>query len=114
MAYSVNKDTKVATYNGDTYPPTQKTDAKTGNTTLVAKSEAECVEVKKIRDNYPNECLNRLREKRNNLIAQTDWWALGDITMTDAQKNYRQALRDITKTYKSIEEASGNWPTKPE
>ena len=114
MAYSINEDTKVATYNGDTYPPIHRTDAKTGETTLVAMSEAECIEVKKLRDNAPNEMLNALRQKRNSLIAQTDWWALGDITMTDAQKNYRQALRDITKTYKTIEEANGNLPTKPE
>ena len=114
MAYSVDNVTKVATYNSDTYPPTQRTDAKTGEITLVAKSEAECIEVKKLRDNVPALSLNRLREKRNSLIAQTDWWASADLTMTDAQKTYRQSLRDITKTYKTIEEADGNWPTKPE
>ena len=34
-------------------------------------------------------------------------------TMTDAQKTYRQSLRDITKTYKSMDDAGFSWPTKP-
>tara|TARA_R110002153_G_scaffold129095_1_gene277731 strand:+ start:1180 stop:1530 length:351 start_codon:yes stop_codon:yes gene_type:complete len=114
MAYSVNEDTKVATYNGDTYPPTQKTDAKTGILTLVAKSEAECIEVKKIRDNYPDECLERLRQKRNSLLAQTDWMSLPDApTMSDAWKTYRQELRNITKTFKSMSDKDFKFPTKP-
>ena len=31
----------------------------------------------------------------------------------DAQKTYRQSLRDITKTYKSMDDADFSWPTKP-
>jgi len=113
MAYSVNKDTKVATYNGDTYPPTHRTDAKTGETTLVAKSEAECIKVKKIRDNAPNEMLNTLRQKRNSLLAQTDWMGTSDITMSDSWKKYRQELRDITKTFKSMSDKDFKFPDKP-
>ena len=56
--------------------------------------------------------LNMLREQRNLLIAKTDWWASADLTMTDAQKKYRQDLRDITKTYKSLDDVK--WPTKPD
>tara|TARA_B100000282_G_scaffold293509_1_gene268972 strand:- start:1783 stop:2064 length:282 start_codon:yes stop_codon:yes gene_type:complete len=55
--------------------------------------------------------LNMLREQRNLLIAKTDWWASADLTMTDAQKKYRQDLRDITKKYKSLEDVK--WPTEP-
>lgn len=52
------------------------------------------------------------REKRNKLLAETDWWAASDLTMTDAQTAYRQSLRVIP-------EQSGfptdiTWPTKPE
>ena len=36
-----------------------------------------------------------------------------DRTMTDAQKTYRQSLRDITKTYKSMDDDGFSWPTKP-
>ena len=48
--------------------------------------------------------LGQLRYERNLLIGETDWWAMSDTaTMTDAQKTYRQSLRDITKTYKSLD-----------
>ena len=55
--------------------------------------------------------LNMLREQRNLLISKTDWWASADLTMTDAQKKYRQDLRDITKTCKSLDDVK--WPTEP-
>lgn len=58
--------------------------------------------------------LGQLRYERNLLIAETDWWAMSDTaTMTDAQKTYRQSLRDITKTYKSLDDDGFSWPTKP-
>jgi len=37
-----------------------------------------------------------LRQERDRLLAETDWWASSDITMGDEHKAYRQALRDIT------------------
>ena len=52
-----------------------------------------------------------LRDHRNQLLAETDWWANSDLTMTDAQTAYRQALRDITDTYSSLDDVV--WPTKP-
>lgn len=55
--------------------------------------------------------LNELREERNKRIAETDWWANSDLTMTAEQTAYRQALRDITDTYTSLEDVV--WPTKP-
>lgn len=56
--------------------------------------------------------LKELRAERDRLIAATDWWASSDLTMTDEQTAYRQALRDITDTYSSLEEVI--WPDKPE
>ena len=55
--------------------------------------------------------LKLLRAERDRLIAATDWWAGSDHTMTAAQTAYRQALRDITNTYTSLEDVV--WPTKP-
>jgi hypothetical protein len=55
-----------------------------------------------------------LREERNHRLLQTDWWAGSDHTMTQAQTDYRQALRDITNTYSSIDDEGFAWPTKPE
>jgi len=57
------------------------------------------------------EPMRLLREKRNRLIAETDWWASCDLTITDAQKKYRQDLRDITKTATSLDDVT--WPEKP-
>jgi len=57
------------------------------------------------------EPLRLLREERNRLIAETDWWASSDLTMTAEQTAYRQALRDITDTYSSLDNVV--WPTKP-
>lgn len=57
------------------------------------------------------EKLEALREMRNRLLAETDVWALSDRTMTQEQTNYRQALRDITDSYTSLDDVV--WPTKP-
>jgi len=52
-----------------------------------------------------------LRRIRNQKLAETDWWANSDLTMTQAQKDYRQDLRAITETYSSLEDVV--WPAKP-
>ena len=57
------------------------------------------------------EPMKELRAERDRLIAETDWWASSDLTITDAQKKYRQDLRDITKSATSLDDVS--WPTKP-
>ena len=62
----------------------------------------------------PNRRMVNLREKRDVLLAETDYMALGDVTMTDAWKTYRQALRDITETTPSDDALSNiTFPTKP-
>lgn len=55
--------------------------------------------------------LQELRKVRNQKLAETDWWVLPDRTATQAQLDYRQALRDITDTYTSLDDVV--WPTKP-
>ena len=55
--------------------------------------------------------LAALRKERNNRLVETDWWASSDLTMTDAQKKYRQDLRDITKSATSLDDVT--WPEKP-
>ena len=57
------------------------------------------------------EPLAALRAERDRLIAATDWWASSDLTMTDAQTAYRQALRDITDSATSLDDVT--WPTAP-
>lgn len=48
---------------------------------------------------------------RNDLLAETDWWATSDRTMTAEQIAYRQALRDITDQAGYPDNVT--WPTKP-
>ena len=57
--------------------------------------------------------LQKLRENRNKKLQETDHLALSDQTLTDDMKTYRQALRDITKTYQSMDDDGFKWPTKP-
>ena len=56
--------------------------------------------------------LKNIREVRNNLLEETDWMANSDVTMSDAWKTYRQALRDLPANTK--DPANPTWPTKPE
>jgi hypothetical protein len=58
------------------------------------------------------EKLEQLRSIRDLALASTDWWCCSDQTPTQAQLDYRQALRDITETYTSLDDVV--WPTKPE
>ena len=62
----------------------------------------------------PEELLQILRETRNHILAKSDWTQNRDITLSNDEdwKTYRQALRDITKDYKSLEDVK--WPEKPE
>ena len=55
-----------------------------------------------------------LRNKRDILLAETDWMGNSDVTMSNDWKTYRQALRDITKT-EPVDMALSNitFPTKP-
>lgn len=55
--------------------------------------------------------MKELRAERDRKLAETDWWAVADRTMTEEQTAYRQALRDITNTYSSLDTVV--WPTKP-
>ena len=55
-----------------------------------------------------------LRKQRNELLVETDYMALSDVTMTDAWKTYRQELRDITKqTPTDIRLSNIKFPEKP-
>ena len=66
------------------------------------------------------EPMKLLREERNKRLAETDWMANSDVTMTDAWKTYRQALRDLPESstpklnsIDGLDMTSVTWPTKP-
>ena len=54
----------------------------------------------------------KARAHRNNLLAGTDWTASSDVTMSDAMKAYRQALRDVPA--QEGFPTNITWPEKPE
>jgi hypothetical protein len=59
-----------------------------------------------------------LRAERNRLLAETDWWANTDVTMSAEHTTYRQALRDLTSTQTAVMDSFGGitgvtYPTKP-
>ena len=95
--FSVNADdiNQITWYNG---------------TTPISKSDIEA--------QYPavefDIAIEQLRFTRNRLLRQTDFYALGDVTMSDDMKTYRQSLRDITNGLTTADEVNAvSWPTKP-
>ena len=63
--------------------------------------------------------MSDLREQRNSKLSETDWWASSDLIMTQEQKDYRTALRDLPLTASPELDEDGQltgvtWPTKPE
>ena len=57
---------------------------------------------------------NNLRFKRNRLLAETDFYALSDVTMSDDMKTYRQELRDLPEGKDTVEKCNNaTFPTKP-
>ncbi len=65
-------------------------------------------------DGQLNRDLFELRQKRNRLLAETDYFALSDNTLADNMKKYRQDLRDLTTGLDTTTKvANVTWPTKP-
>ena len=58
--------------------------------------------------------LAQMRQDRDRLLADTDFYALSDVTLSDAMTTYRQDLRDLPagKTTKADVDGA-TWPTKP-
>ena len=55
-----------------------------------------------------------LREQRNQLLAETDFYALSDVTLSDDMTTYRQALRDLPAGKDTVDKVNNaTWPTKP-
>ena len=62
-----------------------------------------------------SEPLRRLRLRRNEILAESDWRVVKDtetgIAMSNEWKTYRQSLRDITQHYQNLDDVV--WPTEP-
>ena len=58
--------------------------------------------------------MERLREDRTRKLASTDWYALQDVTLSDAMTAYRQDLRDLPSGLSTVAEVEAvSWPVKP-
>ena len=67
-----------------------------------------------VKATYPAERMKDLRRQRDALLVETDFMGNSDLTMSDAWKTYRQALRDIT-SQTPVDDVLSNitFPTKP-
>tara|TARA_B100001758_G_scaffold29233_1_gene20533 strand:+ start:103 stop:390 length:288 start_codon:yes stop_codon:yes gene_type:complete len=55
-----------------------------------------------------------LRQERNRRLAETDFYALSDVTLADNMKTYRQNLRDLPDGKDTVDKCNNvTWPTKP-
>ena len=62
----------------------------------------------------PARALADLRSKRNRLLAETDYFALSDVTLSDDMKTYRKDLRDLPAGKDTVDKCNNaTWPTKP-
>ena len=62
----------------------------------------------------PARALKGMRAQRNRLLAETDFYALSDVTLSDDMTTYRQALRDLPAGKDTVDKVNNaTWPTKP-
>lgn len=59
---------------------------------------------------------DRIRKERDAELKATDWWALKDLTMSQAKKDYRTFLRNLPQNYETANDAADAWAEyeKPE
>ena len=75
-----------------------------------AEETARDVEEQEWADGEAARTMANIREERDGLLAETDWWGASDNTMTDAQTAYRSALRDVPA---QADLNNITWPEKP-
>jgi len=80
-----------------------------------AEETARDAEEKTWNDAAPDRAFDELRNKRNMLLAQSDWRAAGDLTISDEWKAYRKKLRDLPGTLNDTTVLETiTWPDEPE
>lgn len=83
----------------------------TGEVTYVPYTAEEEAERQAAIDAQPTLLMEGVRFQRNQLLAETDYLALSDSTLTDEMRTYRQTLRDLPAN--TADPANPVWPTKP-
>ena len=78
------------------------------------EQKAREAEEKAWADDAPKRAFEGLRAERNAKLAETDFYALSDVTLSDEMKKYRADLRDLPSKYDdSTVVKTITWPTKP-
>ena len=86
------------------------------NGVVIEMTQAVIDEQTKPESEIFNEHMENLRDKRNNLLKQSDWTVLPDSPIADktAWQTYRTELRDLTNGLTTVEQVEAvTWPTKP-
>lgn len=91
----------VVTESAPSHDPMTQTVVKSTTPTLVGDAWTVTYSVVQLTDeqiaNNLQSASDNIREKRNAKLAETDWWAVSDRTMSAEEAAYRQALRNITE-----------------
>ena len=78
------------------------------------EEKARDAEEKAYADAAPTRAFEDLRRVRDEKLAETDFYALSDVTLSDEMKKYRADLRDLPSKYDdSTVVKTITWPTKP-
>lgn len=83
------------------------------NGVVVPLTTEEIAEVETLRAAAPSATdikWQQIRNQRNSLLAECDWRAFSDVTLSDEWKTYRQALRDLPT---QSDPDNITWPTEP-
>ena len=101
----INPDAKISIINDDIDRITWL-----DGTTPIAKTEIQA----ELSAAELDIALDKLRYKRNALLAETDYHGVSDMTMSSEITTYRQQLRDLTNGLTTVEQVETvTWPTKP-
>ena len=83
------------------------------NYTAEEEAVADAIE-KEHNDNLVGDLLKQFRVRRNALLADTDFYALSDVTMSEDMTTYRQELRDLPSGLSTVDDVNNTtFPTKP-
>jgi hypothetical protein len=95
--------------NGDWVDVYQVVDMFADDDELGTKAEQEAAHTASLNEAEANRC----RNFRNQLLQETDWWAVADRTMTSEQTAYRAALRNLPTHSNWPHLEDSDWPNKP-
>ena len=107
MTYEINKpQTNWVTYTIDSVAYELSPEIVNGVEQCLSEADAldRATERKNWNDASADRKLTKIKQMRLEKLQETDFYALSDVTMSDAMTTYRQALRDIPQDYTTEDE----------